>query len=118
MRVTRVRATGLLGLSTSNTSQSPIQKSNCRYFGSEQAADFAESAEAIDGAITPIAAAKTMLAEEIPVVDHLVVALMEFLAMMKQFHIVRSGTACVSRKFQVRKRPALTTSIDSIKLKC
>jgi hypothetical protein len=59
-----------------------------------------------------------MLAEEIPVFDHLVVALMEFLAMMRQFHIVRSDTACVSRKFQVRKRPAFTAAIDIIKLKC
>src|SRR6202451_17905 len=41
MRLTRLRATTAVGLSTSNAPQSPIQKSNWRYSGAEQEGGFA-----------------------------------------------------------------------------
>src|SRR5580704_13942588 len=59
MRSTWVRATLVVGLSKSNASQSPAQKSNWRYSSAAQAAGFGESAGAADEEIGRVALLST-----------------------------------------------------------
>src|ERR1035437_2899253 len=68
MRSTRACAT-LIGLPTSNTSQSPAQKSNCRYAGATQEPDFGDSTGATRPAVRPLPARRTTM-ETVPIFKH------------------------------------------------